>query len=384
MGAARLAPVHPPITGGREQRWVFFRSILASLCAALILLPGSETIKYMPVRNSLIWVICVLLGALAGCAARPDGTALDPVVQTAGADALRIFSATDRRQVGTSFGVDRGPISYEALTLAPKGKTDFVALDRRRLDGRAFFRSVAAQSHNPDGLVVVFVHGYNTNYEEAVFRIAQLAKGANGMITPVLFSWPSQASVRGYVADRDSVAYARDDLAALLVSLRRAMPGKRIGLLGHSMGGWLVMEAMRQLRLTGQDVSNIQVGLAAPDIDLDHFRVQMAQIGHLSRPPVIFVSMDDRALATSRRLAEGRQRLGAADVEDPKIKDLIRETGVQIIDISSLDSDEPFNHNRFMLLAATLPPPARGREPTGLFRVGAYVLTVSGEILGGL
>jgi esterase/lipase superfamily enzyme len=338
----------------------------------------------MPVRNSLIWVICVLLGALAGCAARPDGTALDPVVQTAGADALRIFSATDRRQVGTSFGVDRGPISYEALTLAPKGKTDFVALDRRRLDGRAFFRSVAAQSHNPDGLVVVFVHGYNTNYEEAVFRIAQLAKGANGMITPVLFSWPSQASVRGYVADRDSVAYARDDLAALLVSLRRAMPGNRIGVLGHSMGGWLVMEAMRQLRLTGQDVSNIQVGLAAPDIDLDHFRVQMAQIGRLSRPPVIFVSMDDRALATSRRLAEGRQRLGAVDVEDPKIKDLIRETGVQIIDISSLDSNEPFNHNRFMLLAATLPPPARGREPTGLFRVGAYVLTVSGEILGGL
>ena len=40
--------------------------------------------------------------------------------------------------------------------------------------------------------VFVFVHGFNTRFDRAVFRFAQLAHDADADAAPVLFSWPSR------------------------------------------------------------------------------------------------------------------------------------------------------------------------------------------------
>lgn len=67
------------------------------------------------------------------------------------------------------------------------------------------------------------------------------------------------------------------------------------------MGGWLVMEALRQLRFEGRNdvLSKLQVVLAAPDIDADVFRKQIEVVGRLNPPLTILVSKDDRALKAS-------------------------------------------------------------------------------------
>ena len=96
-----------------------------------------------------------------------------------------------------------------------------------------------------------------------------------------------------------------------------------ITLFGHSMGGWLVAEALRQLRLSGQDgvIARLDnVVLAAPDIDIDVFRRQVQTIGALTPPMTLLVSPDDRVLRLSERLAGSRRRVGTTDASDPRVQ----------------------------------------------------------------
>ncbi|WP_163284658.1 alpha/beta hydrolase, partial [Enterobacter hormaechei] len=51
------------------------------------------------------------------------------------------------------------------------------------------------------GRVIVFVHGYNTSFDDAVYRLAQIVNDSNYPGTPVLFSWASGASTTSYVYD---------------------------------------------------------------------------------------------------------------------------------------------------------------------------------------
>lgn len=101
--------------------------------------------------------------------------------------------------------------------------------------------------------VRIFVHGYNTSLQEGLFRLAQVTYDSGGEGAAILFSWPSTATMVGYAADREAVTYSRDHLTELLTMLARDKRIGQITVLGHSMGGWLVMETLRQLRLIGDD-----------------------------------------------------------------------------------------------------------------------------------
>lgn len=270
-----------------------------------------------------------------------------------------------------------------ALARETDPSKDFITVGRKKLNGETFEKSVNRMRRTEADTVVVFVHGYNNSYQEAVFRLAQLRAEAGTGVVPVLFSWPSQGDFRGYVADRDSTTYARDDLVQLLTTLSRSRPEGRVAVLGHSMGAWLVMEALRQLRLQGRDdvIARLQVGLASPDIDVDVFRAQAAVVGRLSPPLIVLVSHDDRALAVSSRLAGGRPRLGAARVDDPEIQKIAVLTGVQIIDITTAPTSDGFNHNRFVALAARHSDAQRAGPVDSVRQAGVFLLDATGRIL---
>lgn len=121
------------------------------------------------------------------------------------------------------------------------------------MDEKAVLQMIEAMDRKHGGKVVVFVHEYNNSYQEAVFRLAQLSAGGEVDFVPILFSWPSQAELGGYVSDGDAATYARDDLVQLLSSLSKGRPAGSVALAGHSMGGWLVMGALRQLRLQSRN-----------------------------------------------------------------------------------------------------------------------------------
>lgn len=175
---------------------------------------------------------------------------------------------------------------------------------------RANLRSELARN---GGEAVIFVHGYNTNFAEGVYRVAQFAHDLQLPGAIVEYSWHSAGVPLGYAYDRDSALWARDGLEQLIHEVAAA-GAKRIYLVAHSMGSGVLMEAMRTAALRADRRELGLVGgviLISPDIDVDVFREEAHAIGTLPQPFVIFGSDRDRILQLSSALTGNSERLGA-------------------------------------------------------------------------
>ena len=354
------------------------------------------------IRRLRLPLVVLLIASMTGCASRPDLLTLQTVAadHAPGVRTVDIYAVTTRtREKPDSNLFDSGratktnyarftvsippghqPAKVEWPTRTPDPARTFAVVSQDVLDGAEFNKDVA-RAGDPNGQIAVFVHGYNYSFQEALFRQAQMSADAGITGTPILFSWPSQATVEGYLADKESATYSRDALVALLVDLAKDRSKGDILLFGHSMGGWLVMEALRQLKLSGRaDVlSRLEVVLAAPDIDADVMGKQLDVIGPLSPPLTVLVSKDDRALKAVSFITGRRSvRVGALDVNDPKVQEAAVRRGVLIVDISELPASDGLNHDKFFGLAALYRSvAARSRTPT-LGQVGAVILDSAG------
>ncbi|HEY9215507.1 MAG TPA: alpha/beta hydrolase, partial [Ancylobacter sp.] len=178
----------------------------------------------------------------------------------------------------------------------------------------------------------------------------------------------------------------RDGLADVLTLLANQKVKGDITVIGHSMGAWLTVEALRQLRLTGRDavLAKLEVVLAAPDIDIDVFRAQTQAIGPLSPPMTVLVSRDDVALSLSGKISGERPRVGTLNVDDPWVREAALRGNFQIIDISTLKGTDGFNHDRYLSLAAYYPKLAASQGGTGgrqMRQAGAFVFNAVGATL---
>ncbi len=226
----------------------------------------------------------------------------------------------------------------------PDPSRDFIMAGGRNLTGEDFGQEIASHISGRVGAdrdVLLFVHGFNTSEEEARFRLAQMVADSRFGGVPVLFTWPSQSSVFSYVKAKERATASRDPLEALMSQLA-ATPGVgRVHILAHSMGSWLTMEALRENAIAGRPDLDGKLGevmLAAPDIDIDVFRNQMARLAgrvHVS----VLVSRGDRALDLSSRLAGDRPRVGALDPSKTADAEALRQLGVKAYDLSGFSKD---------------------------------------------
>lgn len=255
----------------------------------------------------------------------------------------------------------------------PDANTDFVVVGERRFSsGTSFANDVARSDTSRRDETFVFVHGYNTRHAEAVYQIAQFVHDFGVPTPPVLFSWPSAGVNAGYVYDRDSALLARDKLEELLISLSRG--SRKIILVGHSMGSYLIMETLRQIDF--KDSLNIAreidaLVLMAPDIDGELFRSQADSIPDLPQPFILMVAEQDQALEISSLLTGRRPRLGAQTD-----RSVVGDLPISLIDVSDLSTGGEFDHK-----IATTSPAAIAiirrlaeRVPPGETHVGEMVL----------
>jgi esterase/lipase superfamily enzyme len=218
-----------------------------------------------------------------------------------------------------------------------------------------FRKAVASQGdiRSKKHKVVVFVHGFNNNFQESLFRIAQLHVDSNLDATPILFAWPSQGQVTAYKTDKESASYSVSYLVALLTMLSSSPDVSDILVVAHSMGGMLTMDALRQLRSEGKKQVIARLGrvmLAAPDIDAQTFRAQVQAVGPLKPPLLVLVSKDDGALRISSILGGG-VRAGAINVDNPVVQEAALKAKVQVVDISRLASHDDLGHDQFVSVA---------------------------------
>jgi esterase/lipase superfamily enzyme len=192
--------------------------------------------------------------------------------------------------------------------------------------------------------VLLFIHGYNTTTSDALLRLTQFIHDTGYEGVPVLFTWASAAKAPRYVYDLNSALVARVKLKDMS-DILGATDAEGIDIFAHSMGTFLAMEGLvdaAQAHRLGDRKRIDHIVLAAPDIDIDLFRTQIAL---LPRPILekmyILISKDDSALRLSRRIAGGVPRVGAADAK------ALESLGPTVVDLSDITDSGSGNHTKF-------------------------------------
>jgi esterase/lipase superfamily enzyme len=194
-----------------------------------------------------------------------------------------------------------------------------------------------------DNAVFVFIHGYNVSFDEGLLRTAQLAFDLDMPGAPVTFSWPSNGSVEGYVADQNDADWAAAHLTELLAATRDELGAEKVHIIAHSMGNRVLVQALEDLQQRGIDIPIAsQVVLAAPDIDAELFRRDIyPAINGTTERMTLYASENDWALRASAVIAGGYPRLG--DTRDG----VTVLDGLETIDASLIDGGERLGHSYF-------------------------------------
>ena len=310
--------------------------------------------------------------SLTACGGRPIGV-MQPVAENVpGTSKVDLLVATTRlpdKDPAILFSGERGPglkVDAVSVSIPPEANrkvgqvqwpsrlpgdplknfvTTSVQPSMGPADNQAWLRTHLPKNKR----VLIFVHGFNNRYEDSVYRFAQIVHDSHADVAPVVFTWPSRASIFDYAYDKESANYSRDALEELL---RRAASNPSVGditVMAHSMGTWLAVEALRQMAIRdGRVAPKIKnVILASPDLDVDVFGQQFAALGKDKPHFTLFVSRDDRALSLSRRISGNVDRLGQIDPTAEPYRSELEKQGITVLDLTKLKTGDRLNHGKF-------------------------------------
>ncbi|MBW4984624.1 alpha/beta hydrolase [Mameliella sp. CS4] len=193
--------------------------------------------------------------------------------------------------------------------------------------------------------LLVFIHGYNTSFEYAAQRTAQMVHDMGDGTVPVLFSWPSRDTTIGYNADAAVVRLSGRRLARFLEDLVLRSGARSINVVAHSMGNRALTDALEIMALRrdarpGDQPILDQVMFAAPDVDAELFGAMAGTFAPLAQRMTLYASSTDWALVSSGKLHGSAPRAGlGGDV-------ILAHPAFDSIDMTSL-GDDMLAHNYF-------------------------------------
>lgn len=169
-----------------------------------------------------------------------------------------------------------------------------------------FFESIRSKSDEQK--LLVFVHGYNVDFNGAIYKTAQIKYDFGISEEPViLFSWPSKGNVLGYAYDKENSLYSRESLKEFLEKLA-ALGYTEISVMAHSMGGFCLAEAIKA-KIEGA-FSFSRLVLASADIKLKDFQYNyLNSLKNSFHEVALYVSRTDKALKFSEK-ANISERVG--------------------------------------------------------------------------
>jgi len=212
-------------------------------------------------------------------------------------------------------------------------KADFLRLVRARLAASNAFKNHA----------LVFVHGYDTSFDNALYRTAQIAYDLHFDGAPFLYSWPSGGAVTSYTYDRESAEGSEPYLRQFLDVVVKETGAKTISVIAHSMGNKPLLDVLRDMKSAApKGVVVSELILAAPDVDADNFTNLAQQIRGLAKGVTLYAAANDRALLASRNFW-GHYRAGDVPAAGPLVVG-----GVDSIDVSAASTDVfALNHSDY-------------------------------------
>lgn len=277
--------------------------------------------------------------------AERDQDLYDKIGPVNGAVLTRVFYATNRTRNGRTFGsrlehVGSGMSYGSVMVSLPENRAKgeiplkpvyipysndaarkYVLLyPLKSLSKDQFFRNLSdATLGVPKNAAFIYIHGYNNSFDDAARRTGQIAVDLELPVVPVMYSWPSLAHKVAYSKDLNNAEASVDCLEGFLHDFAMNSKAQQIFVIAHSMGNLVTTRAMKSLLQKNPILSSkfTQVILAAPDIDPEIFRVEIApQFSKLKMPVTIYTSRRDRALMASSIYHTGwknKPRLGHPD-----------------------------------------------------------------------
>jgi esterase/lipase superfamily enzyme len=212
-------------------------------------------------------------------------------------------------------------------------KEDFLKLVRERLAGSGRFKDHA----------LVFVHGYNTAFDNAVYRTAQISYDLKFDGVPFLYSWPSGGGVASYTYDRESAEASKPYMRKFLDMVVKETGAKTVSIIAHSMGNQPLLDVLKDMKSSAPEgVVISQVILAAPDVDADTFADLAQAIKGLAKGVTLYAAANDRALLVSRQFW-GNYRAGDVPAGGPLVL-----PGIDTIDVTAASMDAfAINHSGY-------------------------------------
>lgn len=183
------------------------------------------------------------------------------------------------------------------------------------LSDEQFFGRLNRQlAHSRQKDLLIFVHGFNVDFQASVARLAQISRDMpfNGAI--VAYSWPSQGGVDNYARDGEVVDESLAPFTTFLNQLQENIPPEtKVNLVVHSMGNRLAMRSIARLpdQLDGRSKRFENIVLCAPDVGVDEFkRLAVHVLPHAHRTTLYRCLNDSALIASSYR--NGEERAGGS------------------------------------------------------------------------
>ncbi len=271
-------------------------------------------------------------------------------------EALDILVATNRRTKNDSFGCEdenfgielNNQLKFGICTInVPKNHANgeipfsqdsqkssnnyFKILNGQSLSEEEIIKSLK-QSKYP---VLIFVHGFNVRYQEAVLRAAGLAYDLKYQGPVILFSWPSgskEGILEGALVNKTynnnlTSAYQSIEIFKNLL-LKLQANDIEINLMVHSMGHQIVLRALAQINQVKPNkilINNLI--LNAPDFEVSEFKKLAKDIQATSKNITLYCSSNDKAMTASKTVNDS-ERLGSCSFSK----------GLDMINVSLVDN----------------------------------------------
>lgn len=184
----------------------------------------------------------------------------------------------------------------------------------------------------------IFVHGYNNSIDDAAFRAAQLSYDLGFKGATIIYSWASKQKTSLYVADEDAINWTVPLFKSFLSKVLAETKASKLNIIAHSMGNRVLTNTLKELQTENSTIKFNQIILAAPDIDLEVFKRDIAsKVVKSANQVTLYVSKKDKALLLSKKIHDDK-RLG---------ENLVVMNGIDTIDATDLTTDDYFGHAYF-------------------------------------
>lgn len=198
---------------------------------------------------------------------------------------------------------------------------------------------------------LVFVHGFNVRYQEAVLRASQIAYDLKYQGPVILFSWPAGAGdgffdenmiTRTYEANTKN---ATDSVAPFKKFLQLLKANQlKVNLVVHSMGHQVVLPALKELGDTESEKLVVnELILNAPDYDASDFTKLVESIKKVVGRITLYCSFNDKAMLASKSLNKN-ERVGACTYSED-----VDSVNVSLVDAESLGLGHGYYSSRAIL-----------------------------------